>query len=128
MDCFKQDALCPFFDAIPRFKEEFERMAKYSPQDILRMVEENQVRFIRLQFTDIFGAMKCVNVTASQLQKVLRNECKFDGSSIEGFTRIEESDMCLYPDTSTYTDEDVIAPFRSIIVGVLCFKSSSTST
>ena len=87
MDCFKQDALCPFFDAIPRFKEEFERMAKYSPQDILRMVEENQVRFIRLQFTDIFGAMKCVNVTASQLQKVLRNECKFDGSSIVGFTR-----------------------------------------
>ena len=72
MDCFKQDALCPFFDAIPRFKEEFERMAKYSPQDILRIVEENQVRFIRLQFTDIFGAMKCVNVTASQhLQQVL---------------------------------------------------------
>ena len=102
MDCFKQDALCPFFDAIPRFKEEFERMAKYSPQDILRMVEENQVRFIRLQFTDIFGAMKCVNVTASQLQKVLRNECKFDGSSIEGFTRIEESDMCLYPDPDSF--------------------------
>ena len=42
MDCFKQDALCPFFDAIPRFKEEFERMAKYSPQDILRMVEEDR--------------------------------------------------------------------------------------
>ena len=102
MDCFTQDALCPFFDAIPRFKEEFERMAKYSPQDILRMVEENQVRFIRLQFTDIFGAMKCVNVTASQLQKVLRNECKFDGSSIEGFTRIEESDMCLYPDPDSF--------------------------
>ena len=102
MDCFKQDALCPFFDAIPRFKEEFKRMAKYSPQDILRMVEENQVRFIRLQFTDIFGAMKCVNVTASQLQKVLRNECKFDGSSIEGFTRIEESDMCLYPDPDSF--------------------------
>ena len=86
------------FSTQSALKEEFERMAKYSPQDILRMVEENQVRFIRLQFTDIFGAMKCVNVTASQLQKVLRNECKFDGSSIEGFTRIEESDMCLYPD------------------------------
>lgn len=77
-------------------------MAKYTSEDIMRMVEENQVRFIRLQFTDIFGAMKSVNVTSSQLKKVLRNECKFDGSSIEGFTRIEESDMCLYPDPDTF--------------------------
>ncbi len=77
-------------------------MAKYTPQDVMRLVKENEVRFIRLQFTDIFGAMKSVNVTSSQLEKVLRNECKFDGSSIEGFTRIEESDMCLHPDPDTF--------------------------
>ena len=77
-------------------------MSKYTPQDILRLVEEKHVRFIRLQFTDIFGAMKSVNVTSSQIEKVLRNECKFDGSSIEGFTRIEESDMCLYPDPDSF--------------------------
>ena len=64
-------------------------MAKYTAQDIRRMVEENDVRFIRLQFTDIFGAMKSVMITVSQLERALANECKFDGSSIEGFTRIE---------------------------------------
>ena len=57
MDCFKQDALCPFFDAIPRFKEEFERMAKYSPQDILRMVEENQVRKLDADKQPVTGAL-----------------------------------------------------------------------
>ncbi|MCI7552390.1 MAG: glutamine synthetase beta-grasp domain-containing protein, partial [Collinsella sp.] len=77
-------------------------MAKYTAQDIRRMVEENDVRFIRLQFTDIFGAMKSVMITVSQLERALANECKFDGSSIEGFTRIEESDMCLHPDPDTF--------------------------
>ena len=64
-------------------------MAKYTPQDIIRMVRENDIRFLRLQFTDIFGAMKSVTVTASQVEKALKNDCRFDGSSIEGFTRIE---------------------------------------
>lgn len=77
-------------------------MAKYTAQDIRRMVKENDVRFIRLQFTDIFGAMKSVMITVSQLERALANECKFDGSSIEGFTRIEESDMCLHPDPDTF--------------------------
>lgn len=77
-------------------------MAKYTPQDIIRMVRENDVRFLRLQFTDIFGAMKSVTVTASQVEKALKNDCRFDGSSIEGFTRIEESDMCLYPDPDSF--------------------------
>jgi glutamine synthetase len=66
------------------------------------MVEEEDVEFIRLQFTDIFGNLKNVAVTTSQLDKVLNNKCMFDGSSIEGFVRIEESDMYLYPDLNTF--------------------------
>lgn len=74
----------------------------YTKQDIIRMTQEEDVEFIRLQFTDIFGNMKNMAVTASQLEKALDNACMFDGSSIEGFARIEESDMCLCPDLSTF--------------------------
>ncbi len=59
------------------------------------------MEFIRLQFTDIFGNLKNVAVTAAQLKKALDNECMFDGSSIQGFTDVEDSDMYLYPDLST---------------------------
>ncbi len=83
-------------------------MGKYTKQDIVRMVEEEDVEFIRLQFTDMFGILKNVAVTASQLDKALNNECMFDGSCIEGFVRIEESDMYLYPDLDTF----VIFPWR----------------
>ncbi len=77
-------------------------MAKYTREDIVRIVREENVRFIRLQFTDIFGAFKNIAITASQLEKALDNKCMFDGSSIEGFVRIEESDMYLYPDLDTF--------------------------
>lgn len=77
-------------------------MSKYTKQDIIDLVEENDVEFIRLQFTDIFGTLKNVAITASQLEKALNNKCMFDGSSIEGFVRIEESDMYLYPDLDTF--------------------------
>ena len=83
-------------------------MSKYTKQDIIRMVEEEDVEFIRLQFTDIFGTLKNVAVTASQLDRVLDNQCMFDGSSIEGFARIEESDMYLHPDLDTFA----IFPWR----------------
>ncbi len=76
-------------------------MSKYTKKDIMNLVEEEDVEFIRLQFTDIFGNMKNVAITASQLEKALDNKCMFDGSSIEGFVRIEESDMYLYPDYDT---------------------------
>lgn len=76
-------------------------MKNYTKEDIIRMVEEEDVEFIRLQFTDIFGNLKNVAITSSQLEKALDNKCMFDGSSIEGFLRIEESDMYLYPDLST---------------------------
>lgn len=81
---------------------------KYTKQDIIRMVEEEDVEFIRLQFTDMFGTLKNVAITKSQLEKALDNQCMFDGSSIEGFVRIEESDMYLYPDYDTFT----IFPWR----------------
>lgn len=77
-------------------------MGKYTKQDIIRLVEEEDVEFIRLQFTDIFGMLKNVAITSSQLEKALDNKCMFDGSSIEGFTRIEESDMYLYPDFNSF--------------------------
>ena len=77
-------------------------MSKYTKQDIMRLVEEEDIEFIRLQFTDMFGTLKNVAITASQLEKALDNKCMFDGSSIEGFVRIDESDMYLYPDLNTF--------------------------
>lgn len=77
-------------------------MKHYTKNDIIRMVEEDDVEFIRLQFTDMFGNLKNVAITTNQLERALNNECMFDGSSIEGFVRIEESDMYLHPDLDTY--------------------------
>ena len=77
-------------------------MSRYTKDDIFRMVEEEDVEFIRLQFTDIFGTLKNIAITSSQLEKALDNKCMFDGSSVEGFVRIEESDMYLYPDYDTF--------------------------
>ena len=83
-------------------------MAKYKKEDIFRMVEEEDVEFIRLQFTDMFGMLKNVAITAGQLEKALNNRCVFDGSAIEGFVREEETDMYLHPDLDTFT----IFPWR----------------
>ena len=80
----------------------------YTKQKILNMAETEDVEFIRLQFTDLFGTLKNVAITKSQLAKALDNKIMFDGSSIEGFARIEESDMYLYPDYDTFE----ILPFR----------------
>ncbi|GAX91772.1 type I glutamate--ammonia ligase [Effusibacillus lacus] len=74
----------------------------FTKDDILRMVKEENVRYIRLQFTDLLGVIKNVEVPVSQLDKALDNKLMFDGSSIEGFVRIEESDMYLYPDLDTW--------------------------
>ncbi len=83
-------------------------MPKYSKADIKKLVEENGVKFIRLQFTDIFGFLKNVAITDRQLDKALNNEIMFDGSSILGFVRIEESDMYLRPNLDSF----VIFPWR----------------
>ena len=78
-------------------------------EDIKQIVKDENVRFLRLMFTDILGTIKNVEVPVSQLEKVLENKMMFDGSSIEGFVRIEESDMYLYPDLSTW----MIFPWES---------------
>lgn len=75
---------------------------KFTNKDVLKMVEENDVKFIRLQFTDVFGMLKNVAITAKQLPRVLDEGAMFDGSSIDGFARIEESDMLLKPDTNSF--------------------------
>jgi glutamine synthetase len=74
----------------------------YTREDITRIAKEQNVRFIRLQFTDLLGSIKNVEIPVSQLEKALDNKMMFDGSSIEGYVRIEESDMYLYPDLSTW--------------------------
>ena len=78
-------------------------MSKYTKEDIIRMVEEEGVDFIRMQFTDMFGQAKNVAITTSQIRKAVSNQISIDGSSIEGFTRIHESDQYLYPDLDTFT-------------------------
>lgn len=83
-------------------------MAKYTKDQIIQICKEQDVEFIRLQFIDVLGIPKNVAVTSSQLEKVLTDGMMFDGSSIEGFARIEESDMYLKPDLDTF----VIYPWR----------------
>ncbi|MCI9124060.1 MAG: type I glutamate--ammonia ligase [Eubacterium sp.] len=83
-------------------------MNHYTQQDIFRLAEEEDVEFIRLQFTDVFGTLKNIAVTKSQLAKALHNECMFDGSAIEGFAKMEASDLYLHPDLDTFA----IFPWR----------------
>jgi glutamine synthetase len=77
-------------------------LSKFNKDNIITLALENEVKFIFLQFTDIFGILKSVAITVEQLEKTLENECMFDGSSIDGFVRIEESDMYLKPDLDTF--------------------------
>ena len=83
-------------------------MSRFTKEDIIRMVREDDVEFIRMQFTDIFGQLKNVAITASQIEKAVNNQVMIDGSSIEGFVRIQESDQYLYPDLDSFT----ILPWR----------------
>lgn len=80
----------------------------YTKEDIRKLVKSEDIKFIRLQFVDILGSLKNVAITTDKLEKALNNEIVFDGSSIAGFVREEESDMYLYPDLSTFT----IFPWR----------------
>lgn len=80
-----------------------EIMAKLTAGNVRSLAEEWGVKFVRLQFTDIFGVLKNVAITVEQLGKALEGELMFDGSSIDGFVRVEESEMYLRPDPSTFT-------------------------
>ena len=83
-------------------------MRHYTKEDIIRLVREEDAQFIRMQFTDIFGQLKNVAITASQIGRALDNQIMMDGSSIAGFVRIEESDQYLWPDLDTFA----ILPWR----------------
>lgn len=83
-------------------------LGKYTREDILRIVREEDIQFIRMQFTDIFGQMKNVAISTSQMEKALDGQIMMDGSSIEGFVRIQESDQYLHPDLNTFA----ILPWR----------------
>lgn len=77
-------------------------MEKYTKRDILALAQKEKVSYVRLQFTDIMGTIKAVEISVSQLDNALDNKIMFDGSSIEGFVRIKEADMYLHPDLSTW--------------------------
>ena len=74
----------------------------YTKDEIRQMVKDEDIRFLRVMFTDLLGTIKSVDLPVSQLDKLMDNKIMFDGSSIDGFVRIEESDMYLYPDMSTW--------------------------
>ena len=74
----------------------------YTRDEIRQMVKDEDIRFLRVMFTDLLGTIKSVDLPVSQLDKLMDNKIMFDGSSIDGFVRIEESDMYLYPDMSTW--------------------------
>ncbi len=84
-------------------------MAKKTKADILKLVKEHKVKFIRLWFTDVLGFLKGFAITCDELEGALEDGMGFDGSSIEGFARIEESDMIARPDLDTFA----IIPWRS---------------
>ena len=77
-------------------------LQKPSPENLLALVKEQEVKFVDLQFTDIGGSVKNVTIPTNQLDSTLNHGIWFDGSSVEGFARVAESDMYLFPDTSTF--------------------------
>lgn len=83
-------------------------MTHYTKEDIRQIVEEEDVEFIRLQFVDIFGLLKNMAVTATQLDSILNNRCTFDGAAINGFGTMHVDELILVPDLDTFT----IFPWR----------------
>lgn len=90
------------FAFMPKKSKPLPDTAGATPKEILELASRSNVRFLRLQFTDILGINKNVEIPASQFEKALAGDIMFDGSSIEGFVRIEESDMLLAPDLGTF--------------------------
>ena len=93
--------------------------ARLTEAEVRRRLEESRVRFLRLQFMDVQGQLKNVEVPSSQFGKALAGDIMFDGSSIEGFVRVEESDMFLRPDLNTF----VVLPWgdaENAVARVIC--------
>src|SRR5579863_10747368 len=97
-----------------------ERETLMKREEILKTADEEGVRFMRLQFTDILGVIKNVEIPRSQFEKALDGQILFDGSSIEGFTRIEESDMLLVPDLNTFRVNPWSNPDGSKVARMIC--------
>jgi glutamine synthetase len=95
------------------------RRGKRNVGEIVELCRERKVRFLQLHFTDILGAVKNVEVPESQFEKALNGEVLFDGSSIEGFVRIEESDMLLRPDLGSFAVFPWNDP-RGTVARVIC--------
>src|SRR5947209_20204520 len=83
-------------------------------EDVMSLVQERDIRFIRLWFTDILGQLKAFSINATELPDAFEGGMGFDGSSITGFNPIEESDMIAMPDASTFA----ILPWRPAEQGV----------
>ncbi len=77
-------------------------MTKFSKEEVLKNAREENVKYVRLCFTDIHGVIKNVEIPVRILEEALNNEIMFDGSSIDGFVRIQEADMYLRPDLNTW--------------------------
>jgi glutamine synthetase len=88
-------------------------MGNLTKEDILSLAKKEDVRFIRMQFTDMLGMAKSVDLPASRLEDAIHNKIMFDGSSIEGFVRIKEADMYLYPDLNSW----MILTFEDLALG-----------
>ena len=84
------------------------KMAKYETWEILQMMEEEDVKFIRMQFVDIFGTIRNIAVTAGQMEKALTGKCMVDGYSIAGMKDMGYDKVCLKPDLDTFT----VLPWR----------------
>ena len=82
-------------------------------EDIKKIIKENDISYIRMQFTDMLGDIKAVEIPASRIDDAINNKIMFDGSSIEGFVRIKEADMYLHPDLETF----LVLPFEDSHVG-----------
>lgn len=96
--------------------------------EILKNIKENDIRFISLQFVDILGIVKSVTVPVTQLEDCVNNGKWFDGSSVEGFTRIAESDMFLLPDLSTFKIipwEDKAGNYGARVICWVCMPDGS---
>jgi len=91
-----------------------------TPQEILALAEREKVKFLRLQFTDILGTIKNVEIPNRQFAEALSGQIMFDGSSIEGFVRIEESDMYLRPDLSTFCIFPWAGPSGEKVARLIC--------
>jgi glutamine synthetase len=98
----------PFFSDMHKAGKGGSGVEKKDKEYVLKMVKERDVRFIRLWFTDILGFLKSFSITPDELEGALNEGMGFDGSSIEGFARIDESDMLALPDPNTF----VVLPWR----------------